>query len=62
MNWKLEPCPFCGARANDDDQPLTLGYLYELETYAVNCDRCGASGGMSELRDEAVWLWNRRAT
>ena len=61
MNWKLEPCPFCGATA-DDGKLVRLEYVYHLDhMYEVKCNSCGASGGMSELRDEAVWLWNRRA-
>ena len=57
---ELKPCPFCGAKANDKDQPLNLGYAYEIDAYEVACDRCGASGGYHDGRKEAIEAWNRR--
>ena len=57
---KLKPCPFCGAKANDKDQPIGLGYVYHIDAYSVCCDRCGASGGNHDGKVEAIEAWNRR--
>ena len=57
----LKPCPFCGARVSDEDQPIGLGYVYEIDAYCVVCDRCGAEGGHHDGRVDAIEAWNRRA-
>ena len=57
---ELKPCPFCGARVTDYDQPIGLGYAYTIDAYCVICDRCGANGGHHDGRAEAIEAWNRR--
>jgi Lar family restriction alleviation protein len=52
----LLPCPFCGGKA-----------MYsKYQTYAfghtvVTCEKCGACIDNTELRENAVNAWNRRA-
>ena len=60
--WKIElkPCPFCGAKVDDKDQPIRLGYAYTIDAYCVTCDRCGANGGHHDGRVEAIEAWNKR--
>lgn len=61
MQNKLKPCPFCGAKVTDEDQPIGLGYAYHIDAYCVCCDKCGATGGHHDGRVEAIEAWNRRA-
>lgn len=61
METELKPCPFCGAREHDEDQPINVGWVIELDAWQVSCDRCGASGGINDGRAEAIEAWNRRA-
>lgn len=58
---ELRPCPFCGAKETDKDQPINIGWVIEDDVYGVNCDRCGANGGYHDDRVEAIEAWNRRA-
>lgn len=58
---ELKPCPFCGAKVTDKDEPIVLGYVYDMDAYEVGCDRCGASAGYHDGRVEAIEAWNRRA-
>ena len=55
---KLKPCPFCGAKETDKDQPINLGWVIEDDMYVVRCDRCGASGAERDDRAEAIEEWN----
>lgn len=57
---KLEPCPFCGATANDGEGPvLRVG---ELGYHFVFCNGCGASGPENAFfQTDAIPAWNRRA-
>ncbi len=52
---ELKACPFCGGVASfmDDD----VGCLF-----APTCEVCGADGALSEDREKAAELWNRRVT
>ena len=58
---ELKLCPFCGARNNDEEIPLAVGWCIETDTCAVFCDRCGASGAERDSWEEAIEAWNRRA-
>lgn len=61
QNWSdnnpdLRKCPFCNdvakvVRTTDDD----------YKAYFVTCCGCGAQGGSSEDRENAIALWNKRA-
>ena len=57
---ELKPCPFCGAKETDKDQPIGVGWVIEVDAWQVICDRCGASGGLNDGRLEAIEAWNRR--
>ena len=57
---ELKPCPFCGAREDDKDQPVNVGWVID-DAWQVSCDRCGASGAEHDGRAEAIEAWNRRA-
>lgn len=62
---ELKPCPFCGAREDDEDEPLHVWWVDKPDgEYMVECDRCGASISWANnwLHSEAVEAWNRRAT
>lgn len=59
---KLLPCPFCGAKETDKDQPINLECVYEDDAWMVVCDRCGATGGENDGRAEAIEAWNRRVS
>jgi Lar family restriction alleviation protein len=55
-NPEIKKCPFCNDLAK---MTYTTGYGYRV--YSVTCDGCGANGGRSERRAEAIALWNKRA-
>lgn len=56
---ELKPCPFCGGEV----------YFVDLSTkdeqfFMIQCEVCPASvcfGDMSETKEQAAELWNRRA-
>ena len=50
---ELLPCPFCGSSDLGDPN-------FECD-YGIQCNSCGAMHG-HEDRDEAIRLWNTRAT
>lgn len=58
---EMKPCPFCGQREvavikrHDAEHPFTL---YSL----VQCASCLAEGPLALDADEAVEMWNRRAS
>jgi Lar family restriction alleviation protein len=57
-NQQLQPCPFC---ASTDLEIEEFEHEHDCHvTFAVLCNRCGASGG-GGTTDEAVASWNRRA-
>lgn len=61
MNYKLLPCPFCGAKARFTQKltpELTQGsYTVKI---AVVCTECQACSCWSKVRAEVVRAWNRR--
>ena len=61
MASELKPCPFCGAKETDKDQPVNVGWVIEDDAWMVVCDRCGAAGAEHDGRAEAIEAWNRRA-
>lgn len=61
---ELKPCPFCGAKKDDEDEPLGVWWSVDFyEDWIVLCDRCGANTGRfnRQAREEAIAAWNRRA-
>ena len=53
---ELDPCPFCGGRAElfDGEKTLVLS--------SVKCTHCNARTGNYESNTEAIEAWNRRVT
>jgi Lar family restriction alleviation protein len=62
---EIARCPFCGSRTVD---PMTNYMVYEGQI-GVHCGECGAWGPMvnvdykhiTDCRQKAIELWNRRA-
>ena len=51
----IEPCPFCGADAEEEQLDAT--------TYTIRCDGTGACphpAAFGQHREHALTLWNRR--
>ena len=56
MDKKLEPCPFCGDKAESD-----FGFKHNNETYFyVICFKCGGESGHYETEKKAITAWNTR--
>ena len=64
-DYMIEPCPFCGtplepkynliiSREDIDDH-------WYVRNWVVQCDTCGARGGKSRHKKQAIEKWNRRA-
>ena len=53
---KLKPCPFCGGEAEVREAKY-LG----LKGFVVTCLKCGIETRLMAGKNQAVWLWNRRA-
>jgi hypothetical protein len=51
----LEACPFCCGEANLELQPM-------LDTWFVECGKCSTASDLYRLREDAIRLWNTRAT
>ncbi len=54
MNEKLKPCPFCGGKA-ELDEDYDSGNIFW-----VFCTRCGISTDTDYVSKEAIKAWNRR--
>lgn len=53
---KLEHCPFCG-------EQILIAVIRTspfAKTAVVQCDMCGARGGIGDDEKDAVAKWNRR--
>jgi Lar family restriction alleviation protein len=62
METELEPCPFCGGKAevNEDTEPCYHGHS---AVYHVHCKKCPTSFGdwsFNNKRD-VISAWNKRA-
>ncbi|MGM9562485.1 MAG: Lar family restriction alleviation protein [Faecousia sp.] len=57
----LKKCPFCGLK--DSKSPCLRGDTVDARSrfYYVLCRYCGAKGGDSRAKREAIRTWNRRA-
>ena len=54
---KLKPCPFCGS----DAVGISASEMSrEISYYSVNCNECGARGGLAREEQDAIELWNER--
>lgn len=49
---ELEPCPFCGGKADMD-----VGNFGGMVCY---CEKCFSQGKQCETEDEAIEAWNNR--
>lgn len=59
---ELKPCPFCGAKETDADEPLVVFYSFKENEWKVECERCGANTCFMNRNNkkEAVEAWNKR--
>ena len=48
----------CGA--TEEEQNINLSWSIIDDAWIVLCDKCGASGGMNDGREDAIEAWNRR--
>ena len=53
MNNKLKPCPFCGSKRID--------IASNGKVYVCYCTNCKASTNTAARKDDAIYLWNKRA-
>lgn len=51
---RLEPCPFCGGRAQLLERPIGRRYV------RVRCTTCMAMSAMVPSEEKAASVWNRR--
>jgi len=50
---KLKPCPFCGGKAEYDNNDRGAEWIY--------CTECGATSSMKRIgTNEAIEAWNKR--
>lgn len=57
MNDTLEPCPFCGGKAEITGEAYRRGEY----SYRIYCKGCGAVGSLFyDTPGEAIAVWNRR--
>lgn len=54
MTHVLKPCPFCGAKADDD-------FLDGGKPHWVFCNKCRAEGPTADTPTQAAMIWNTRA-
>lgn len=61
---ELLPCPFCGNNGSGPIEDALHVVLNEHDwrspSWTVQCDKCTATMGYSDERDEAIAAWNRR--
>ena len=58
---KLKPCPFCGAKINDDSFANgSKGIGVSLPIVMVECGECSTLGADGETKEEAIEKWNTR--
>lgn len=53
MDPKLLPCPFCGSTKTTVTNPGKY--------YIAFCRECKASSNYTERKEDAIYLWNKRA-
>lgn len=56
MSEPLEPCPFCGGKAE-----LVCDNMPETNYKAVICRRCECGTSFVECEGTAIYAWNRRS-
>ena len=67
MTEKLKPCPFCGSKlkVHDKEDPR-LSALWRTggnnNRFVISCYKCGAYSGYALSAQEAIAMWNRRAS
>ena len=53
MDERLLPCPFCGS--------TKIRIAHHPPYYIGICDECKASSNLAARKEDAVYLWNKRA-
>jgi len=54
-NQEIKPCPFCGMKVNEIEDPEFTGYIY------VTCSSCCAQGPLVRSSKKSIEAWNERA-
>lgn len=54
MTDELKPCPFCGSKKVEFANMTGRGMF-------VYCKSCKASANIALRKEDAIYLWNRRA-
>lgn len=55
MEILLKPCPFCGSTH------VRVMYSETHKAYFVFCTNCKASTNVAARKEDAIYLWNKRA-
>lgn len=53
MSEELKPCPFCGSKR--------IGISSNGKVYVAVCTNCKASTNLAARKEDAIYLWNKRA-
>ena len=75
-NTKIKPCPFCSCELSEYPEIIVVHKEYDdnfikymrsngnfigSNDYRVYCQRCGARGSASPIKEKAINLWNERS-
>ncbi len=55
MEILLKPCPFCGSTR------IHVRYSDLNKAHFVYCTNCKASSNVAARKEDAIYLWNKRA-
>jgi len=56
MDLEIKPCPFCGQKAEYDDN---VTEHYGLDCPGVECKLCGVRN-FADSKNDAIVMWNKR--
>ena len=56
----LKPCPFCGGSDNYPARLIMQEVAWASPVYSIECENCGALGGVDSNEEAAIKAWNTR--